>query len=213
TLPGGGILIPLSYGPLGREDRAVCSVLCSFDGDQLKIRRAGNELRLAVKRGLLEPSLALDRGRYYMTIRAEDERGYVTTSADGLQWDTIRPWRWDDGQPLTLSTTQQRWLPHTGGLFLVYTRKAPENLNVMRWRAPLCVAQVDTSNLTLLRATEQIVFPMSGDGVKAPETVAHLGNFHTTAVNRDLSLVTTGEVLPQRGFRGDTLVARIHWRR
>jgi hypothetical protein len=75
------------------------------------------------------------------------------------------------------------------------------------------VARVDIANLTLVRATEQIVFPMSGDGVKAPDTVAHLGNFHTTPVNAGISLVTVGETLPKREFRGDTLAARIHWSR
>ena len=213
TLGSGEILIPLSFGPLGREDRAVASALCSFDGRELKIRRSGDELRLAVKRGLLEPSLAFHAGRYYMTIRAEDGRGYATASADGMQWAPIRAWCWDDGEPLVLSTTQQRWLTHSDGLFLVYTRRSPANVNVTRWRAPLYVARVDIANLTLVRASERIVLPMSGDGVNAPDTVAHLGNFHTTPVNAGISLITAGEVLPQRGFRGDTLAARIHWSR
>ena len=103
-------------------------------------------------RGFLEPSLAKLDGAYYMTIRAEDNRGYVTRSADGLQWDKPTPWSWDDdGSPLTMSTTQQRWLPHADGLLLVYTRKATENANVMRWRAPLYVAEVDPATLRLRR--------------------------------------------------------------
>jgi hypothetical protein len=166
-----------------------------------------------VKRGLLEPTLTSHRGRYYMTIRAEDGRGYVTVSGDGLQWPPIRPWCWDDGQPLTLSSTQQRWLVHSDGLFLVYTRQDASNLNVVRWRAPLYVARVDTEKLCLIRSTERVVFPMSGDGLHAPETVAHLGNFHTNPVTSNLSFVTVGETLPQQGFRGDTLLARIHWSR
>lgn len=213
TLANGDILIPLSFGPVGRADRAVTSVLASFDGNELKIRRAGSVLRLAVKRGLLEPSLAVLRGRYYMTIRAEDDRGYVTHSADGLNWEPMRPWCWEDGETLTLSTTQQRWLAHSDALYLVYTRKAPENVNVMRWRSPLYVARVNTDKLTLIRQSEQIALPMSGDGVRAPETVAHLGNFHTNAASRDVSLITVGETLPKQGFRGDTLIARVHWSR
>jgi hypothetical protein len=58
TLAGGDILVPLSYGPVGRADRAVTTVLCSFDGHELKVKSRGTELRHAVKRGLLEPSLA-----------------------------------------------------------------------------------------------------------------------------------------------------------
>ena len=43
---------------------------------------------------------------YYLTTRAEDNRGYVTRSTDGLQWDNPIPWSWDDdGSPLTMSTT------------------------------------------------------------------------------------------------------------
>lgn len=213
TLPGGDIVVSLSYGPLGRTDRAVCTALCSFDGRTLTIRKTGNEHRLAVKRGLLEPTLATCAGRYYMTIRAEDDRGYVSVSGDGLQWEPLQPWRWDDGEPLTLSTTQQRWLPHSDGLWLVYTRKDASNINVMRWRAPLFVAQVDLKQLRLIRATERIVLPISADGVNAPRDVAHLGNFHTNMVTRDFSLVTAGETLPAKQFRGDTLAARVYWTR
>jgi hypothetical protein len=53
-----------------------------------------------------------------MTIRAEDGRGYVAASAGGLQWAPLRAWCWDDGESLVLSTTQQRWLTHSDGLFL-----------------------------------------------------------------------------------------------
>ncbi len=210
TLPRGDILVPLSYAPLGRPDRAVCTALCSFDGRELKIRKTGNEHRLPFKRGLLEPSLATVAGRYYMTIRAEDDRGYVTASRDGLNWEPIRPWRWDNGEPLTLSSTQQRWLVHSDGLWLVYTRKDASNLNVMRWRAPLFAAQVDLETLRPIRKSERIVFAISADGVRWPEQVAHLGNFHTNPVSPEFSIVTVGETIPAQGFRGDTLLARVY---
>jgi hypothetical protein len=146
-----------------------------------------------------------------MTIRAEDNRGYVTRSADGLQWETPVAWAWDDdGSPLTMSTTQQRWLPHSDGLLLAYTRKAAENANVMRWRAPLYAAEVDAATLRLRRATERVVFPMIGDGMKDPTHVAHYGNFHTTAASATESWITAGEVIPAN-FKGDTLLARVTW--
>jgi hypothetical protein len=211
TLPDGGILVPLSYGPVGRADRAVATVLCEFDGRELRIQRAGGELRLPAKRGLLEPSLARLGGRYYMTIRAEDDRGYVTTSADGLAWQPIRPWCWDDGEPLTMSTTQQRWLCHSQALYLVYTRRTEENARVMRWRAPLYLARMDPRGPHLVRASERVVFPLTGDPATAPTRVAHLGNFHANAVTAKLSLVTVGETISGDKFRGDTLVARVHW--
>jgi hypothetical protein len=211
TLANGDIVVPLSYGPLGRPDRAVTTVLCRFDGTSLAIFESGNVLRLAMGRGLLEPSLAFLAGRFYMTIRAEDGHGYVSTSPDGLHWAEPLPWCWDDGEPLAMSTTQQRWLVHSDGLFLVYTRKAVENVNVMRWRAPLYVAQVDVRSLCLVRVSERVVLPLLGDGVNDPGHVARMGNFHTVNVSPAESWVTVGETLPAEGWHGDTLLARIRW--
>ena len=116
----------------------------------------------------------MNKNRYFMTIRAEDGHGYVTVSKDGLVWENKQPWCWDDGEPLTMSTTQQRWISHSECLFLVYTRKSEHNVNVMRWRAPLYIAQVDTENLCLIRKSEKIVFPMIGDGVNDPDHVARM---------------------------------------
>ena len=152
-------------------------------------------------------------GRYYMTMRAEDGRGYVTSSDDGLAWDPPRAWAWQDGTPLAMSTTQQHWLVHSDGLFLVYTRKAEENANVFRWRAPLYVAAVDREGLRLVRESEQVVMPVIGDGVDDPNHVARMGNFHTTAASPDVSWVTVGETLPHDGWHGNLLLARIHWSR
>jgi hypothetical protein len=211
TLADGRILIPLSFAPKGQTARSVGSVLCAYDGRTLTVERGGNELSNGVKRGLLEPTLAAFQGKYYMTIRAEDDHGYVTSSTDGLSWQPQRPWCWDDGAPLTMSTTQQRWLPHSDALYLVYTRKAKENVNVMRWRAPLYLARVDTEKLCLIRATERIVLPLVGDGVHNARHVARMGNFHTVAATADESWVTVGECLPDDDWRGDVLLARIRW--
>jgi len=213
TLDDGDILVPLSFGPKGRAARSVGSALCGFDGKTLTIKRCGNELKSNVKRGLLEPSLAAFEGRYYMTIRAEDNRGHVSSSPDGLHWDKQRPWCWDDGEPLTMSTTQQRWLPHSDALHLVYTRKAAKNVNVFRWRAPLYMARVDVKTLRLIRTTERVVLPLIGDGVNSAAHVARMGNFHTVAATPDESWVTVGECLPHDGWRGDLLMARIRWAR
>ena len=109
--------------------------MCTSGCSQRITLPGGNRLHLAAGRDLLEPSLATLAGRYYMAIRAEDNHGYVTSSADGLKWHEMQPWRWDDGEPVTMSTTQQRWLPHSNRLLPVYTRKAPENTSLMRWRA------------------------------------------------------------------------------
>ncbi|MBW3543265.1 MAG: hypothetical protein KY476_23670 [Planctomycetes bacterium] len=84
TVDDGNVLVPLSFGPKGRSHRSVATTRCSFDGERIEIREVGNELTNATGRGLLEPSLAVRDGRYYLTIRAEDDRGYVTASDDGL---------------------------------------------------------------------------------------------------------------------------------
>jgi hypothetical protein len=209
TLDGGDVLIPVCFGKSDRA-RSATALRCSFDGKQLALKDVGTELKMNKGRGFLEPSLALLDGVYYMTIRAEDGHGYVSKSADGLKWETSVPWQWDNGEPLTMSTTQQRWLPHSNALFLVYTRKAVENTDVMRWRAPLYLAEVDRTTMRLRRDTEQVVFPLRGDGVRDGKHVAHYGNFHTTAASPDESWITSGEVIPAN-FRGDTLLARVTW--
>ncbi len=214
TLDNGDLLVPLTFGPIGRTDRAVGSVLCTFDGERLQVRKATcHELRLPVARGLLEPSLTQFDGRIYMTIRAEDGCGYVSVSDDGLEWSKPTPWAWEDGSRLSMSTTQQHWVRHSDGLLLVYTRKSETNVNVFRWRSPLYVAQVDLKRLRLLRETEQIALPLRGDGIKDPDHVARMGNFHITDATPDESWVTVGECLPKDGWTGDTLLARLVWSR
>jgi hypothetical protein len=208
-LDNGDLLIPFSYAPIGRTDRMVGTVLCSFDGEMVKIKKSGPELKLPVKRGLLEPSITQFDGRYLMTIRAEDGHGYVSISQDGLNWREPKPWSWKNGGLLGMSTTQQHWINHRNGLFLVYTRKAEHNTEVMRWRSPLYIAQVDSQSLCLIRESEQTVFPLIGDGVKNGKHVARMGNFHTTQVSPEESWVTVGETLPDDGWKGDTLLARI----
>ena len=211
-LESGKVLLPFSFGNAQWPARRVSSALCSFDGKTLTVKQVGNELINNAKRGLLEPSLAQFRGRYFMTIRAEDDRGYVSCSENGLEWSEQRAWTWDDGRPLTMSTTQQHWLTHGDALFLVYTRKAEANANVMRWRAPVYLAQVDPERLCLLRSTERVVLPMIGDGVNDPNHVARMGNFHITYAAPNESWVTVGESLPNDGWRGNLLLARIRWR-
>lgn len=210
-LPDGKLIFPLSFSVLERRDRSVGSVLCEFTGSYLHVLKFGNVLSLAVKRGLLEPSLAFFENRYWMTIRAEDDHGYLSTSKDGLHWEPQRPWTWETGEPLTMSTTQQHWLIHSDALFLVYTRKAESNLNVMRWRAPLFVAQVNPEKQCLVRESEQVVLPLLGDGIHDPKNVALMGNFHTVNATENESWVTVGENYRENDWKGDTLLARIHW--
>jgi hypothetical protein len=211
VLPNGDIMMSFTFGP-GPQSRLVAGVRCTFDGEQLRVTEVGPPLENRAGRGLLEPSVTQWQNRFYLTMRAEDGHGYVAVSDDGLHYRPKTAWAWDDGQAVGMSTTQQHWLTHADGLFLVYTRKDPTNVNVIRWRSPLWVAQADPERLCLLRSTEQVVLPLVGDGVSAPDDVALMGNFHVTNASAGESWVTVGEWLPKRGAKGDLLLARIRWR-
>ena len=164
----------------------VCSLLCDFDGEEIKVLKHGNFLENPFERGLLEPSVVFYKNSFFLTLRAEDGYGYLSSSDDGLEWNPIKPWSWEGGTKLTMSTTQQHWLKLGGKLYLVYTRKNGENHKVMRWRAPLLIAEVDTENLCLKKATEQIVFPMKPHP-ENPESIGLMGNFHPLALVRNRS--------------------------
>jgi len=56
-----------------------------------------------------------------------------------------------------------------------------------------------------------VVLPLIGDGVNDADHVARMGNFHVTTVSPSESWVTVGETLPNDGWRGNTLLARIAW--
>lgn len=211
TLPNGDLLIALTHGGLKSQPRSVSSAICSFDGETLAIKQVGDEIPHKTGRGLLEPSLIQFRNRFWLTLRAEDGRGYVTASDNGLQWSPKQPWAWENGEPLSMSTTQQHWLAHSDALWLVYTRKDASNVNVLRWRSPLWMAQVDLNTLRLRRDTERVVLPLVGDGVNDPNRVAIMGNFHPTNITPQESWVTVGEWQPKNGIKGDLLLSRIRW--
>ena len=210
VMPNGDIMMSFTFGSKS-ESRMVAGVRCTFDGETLKIAEVGPPLTLNVGRGLLEPSLVQFGGKFYLTIRAEDGSGYVAVSDDGLNYGEKKKWSWDDGDPIGMSTTQQHWLAHSDGLFLVYTRKDESNEKVIRWRSPLWVAQVDPKKLCLIRKTERVALPLVGDGVKDPDGVALMGNFHVTNASPTESWVTVGEWMPKRGAKGDLLLGRITW--
>lgn len=209
-LPNGDVQMSFTFGPKA-ENRMVAGVRAAFDGQLLKVRDVGPAFHNPQGRGLLEPSVTQFKDRFWVTMRAEDGRGYVSVSDNGLHWEDKQTWTWDDGTPLDMSTTQQHWLTHSDGLFLVYTRKDPANVNVIRWRSPLWVAQVDTEKRCLIRSTEQVALPLVGDGVKDPNRVALMGNFDVTNVSPHESWITVGEWMPGNGYRGDVLLARIQW--
>ncbi len=204
--PDGRLLVPLYFGPGKKAPFSVTVAECSFDGEHLRYLRHGDELTLEIARGLYEPSIVSFANRYFLTLR-NDKRGYVTVSDDGSHWKEVQPWSFDDGTDLGSYNTQQHWLAHSDGLFLVYTRRGANNDHIIRHRAPLFIAQVDPAKLQVMRSTERILVPERG---------AELGNFGASAISPDESWVTVSEGVwsddaRKRGAKGATFVARVVW--
>lgn len=207
-LPGGDILLPIYFKPKEERQYSVAIMRCTFDGETLRYAEHGNEMTVPIKRGLAEPSLTRFGDRYYLTIR-NDDRGYVTSGDDGLKFDPPRPWTFDDGEELGNYNTQQHWVTHSDGLFLVYTRRGANNDHVFRHRAPLFIAQVDPERLCVLRGTEQILVPERG---------ARLGNFGVVDVSPSETWVTVTEWMQPLGVEkygsdNSVYLARIIWDR
>ena len=212
-LEEGAILLPIYFSPEGKNAR-VTVARCSFDGKTLRFQEHGNELSVDDKtRGLHEPSLTRFGDDFFLTIR-NDKRGFVTRGKDGLNFEPLQTWKFDDGSDLENYNTQQHWVTHSDALHLVYTRRGANNDHIFRHRAPLFMAQVDPKTVRVIRKTEQVLVPERG---------ARLGNFGVTHVNKYETWVTVSEwmqtwgpnyVLPvdnKYGSDGSLFVARIHW--
>lgn len=168
-----------------------------FEGGELSYVESGREILHSVPRGLYEKSLTWFRGRYYMTMR-NDQKAYVTVSDDGLNFEPIRAWTFDDGTELGSYNTQQKWATHSDGLFLVYTRRGANNDHIPRNRAPLFIAQVDPVTLQVIRSTERIAVPERG---------VDIGNFDATAITADETWITTAGTVKS----SPAYLARIRW--
>lgn len=191
-LPGGDILLPVRYWRDPKKHNYTSAVArCSFDGETLTYEEHGTELNIPKGRGLYEPSLAKFGGRYFLTLRA-DHSAFVTSGQDGIHFDPIREWKFDDGQVLGSYNTQQHWMTIGGGLFLVYTRRGADNDHIMRHRAPLFIGQVNPKTLRVMRTTERILIP---------ENEATLGNSGICRISDTESWVTCGEGLLRLGKR------------
>ena len=206
--PDGTLLVPM-YFRLPRGERYQSTVLhCRFDGTTMELIEKGDDLGLEEGRGLYEPSLALSQGTYFLTLR-NDSRGYVTTSQDGLHFEPVQPWQFDDGSDLGSYNTQQHWLVHDQGLFLSYTRRGADNDHIPRNRAPVFLAQVDSQAKRVIRSSEKVLLPERG---------VMLGNFGAAAISENESLVTDAEFIQDgkthpRGANGSVFAARVKWSR
>lgn len=191
-LPNGDILLPVRYqkAPTNFNYTSIVA-LCSFDGETLRYREHGSELSVPEGRGLYEPSLTKFQGRYFLTLRG-DFSAYVARGKDGINYEPLQEWKFDDGSDLGSYNTQAHWLTIGDGLFLVYTRKGADNDHIFRHRAPLFIAQVDPDSLRVMRATERIISPANG---------ATLGNFGICQVSDTETVLTVGEGLLRLGKR------------
>lgn len=203
-LPNGDILLPVRYQRSEKpRNYTTVVVRCSFDGETLTYLEHGSEHNIPTKRGLYEPSVTEFQGRFFLTMRADDG-AWVSSGKDGIHYDEVQEWRFDDGELLGSYNTQQHWVTIGNALFLVYTRKGANNDHIMRHRAPLFIGQVNPETLQVIRSTEQILLP---------ENDALLGNSGVTQVGPNEVLVTCGEGGVWRGARkgenNQVLLARI----
>ncbi|HRE79475.1 MAG TPA: hypothetical protein PLN52_00440 [Opitutaceae bacterium] len=203
-LDDGDILLPVRYRQEKLDAPYVTAVLrCGFDGKTLAYKEQGVVLKGPGNAPLFEPSLTRFRGEYFLTLRSE-RTAFVARSSDGLSFTPVVEWKYDDGSPVGSYNTQQHWVTHRDGLFLVYTRKGANNDHVFRHRAPLFMAQVDVERLCLIKHTERVVVPEEG---------ADLGNFGVVNASPNETWIITSEMgLSQNrsGIRRVFLV-KIHW--
>ncbi|TNJ67791.1 exo-alpha-sialidase [Paenibacillus hemerocallicola] len=200
-LENGDILLPIYFSKSvedlsnGRHFNYSTVVRCRFDGESLRYIEHGSELTVHRHRGYVEPSLTRFRGQFFLTLRADDH-GAVARSADGLHFGEPKAWTWDDGSEVLTYNTQQHWVTHSDGLFLVYTRKADNNDHIFRHRAPLFIAEVDPERLCLIRASERVLVPERG---------ARLCNFGVVDVNERETWVTVAEWMQNGGVWGEEM--------
>lgn len=188
-LPNGDILLPTYFKAPDTQQYSTTVMRCRLDGKTLKYVEHGSELTVPVKRGFPEPSLTSFDGRFFLTLR-NDEDGYVAVSDDGLNYSKPVKWHFDDGEILGNYNTQTHWVSHSDALFLVYTRRGADNDHVFRHRAPLFIARVDPDKLQVIRDSERVLVPEKG---------ARMGNFGVTAISEDETWVTVTEWMQAPG--------------
>jgi hypothetical protein len=207
-LPGGEILLPIYHKSLDQPRYSTTVVRCRLEDGTLRYVEHGDELSIPVKRGLYEPSLTRFDGRFFLTMR-NDDHGHVAVGDDGLHFSKPRRWTFDDGSDLGNYNTQQHWVTHRDGLFLVYTRRGADNDHIFRHRAPLFIARVDPERLCVIRDTERVLVPEHG---------TRMGNFGVVEVSPRETWVTTAEWMQPRGVErhgsdNRVYVAKIKWNR
>ena len=205
-LPTGEVLLPVRYraDPKSRVYTTIVA-RCTFDGESLTYVEHGSEHTISIPRGLYEPSICAFKSRYFLTMRGE-QNGHVACSDDGLNFTPTVEWKFDDGQPLLSTNTQQHWITHGDGLYLIYTRKGANNDHVFRNRAPIFIARVDPDQLHLLRATEQVRMPETGVDLGGGFAPVDVNPHETWVISSEMAFPKEREDEPNR-----VLLAKILW--
>jgi len=183
----GDLLIPVYWNVPGDPCSKTMVLRCAFDGKELRLREIGDPLSLNVPRGLGEGSLIRHGGVYRLTMR-NDECALTAESGDGLHFENMHLWRFEDGSLLQSYNTQQHWMEVHGDLYLVYTRRAGSNDHVFRHRAPLFAARVEDGKL--VRESEIVLTPERG---------ARLGNFGAAPYRDGKAMVMAAEWMQPAG--------------
>jgi hypothetical protein len=139
--------------------------------------------------------------KYFIAMRCPDQNR-IAVSADGQKFEPAMLLSWDDGTVVPSMATQMRWVRQQGKLYLVYTRVDDSSKGIFRNRAPLWMAELDTTTLRLKKATEVIAVPISPGR-------DDLGNFGTTYVDDSLSLITTAEFGRTKGSNSRVYLTRV----
>ena len=188
---------------------SVTTALCKISDGKLIALKLGNfhTIEKNSPRGLYEPYIAKWNNKFYMTCRAEDKHGYLLVSDDGLNWGDPIPWTWDIGEEIPMDQTMTKFVVHSDGLLLCYTRIRDDNAETFRHRAPLHIADFDPATLRLKKDSEYIIVPNKGMPV---------GNFWVWPVNQQESCVVTAEwprdkQRAEQNINGDIWLCRIKW--
>jgi hypothetical protein len=192
--PDGTLLWPCNGGRVLRA---------AFDGEKVTILARSPQIQGLGKqpKNTGEYHLTKLGERFYLAMRCPDQNR-IAVSADGQNFQPSVELRWDDDSLVPSTATQMRWIRQHDRLYLVYTRADPASQGIFRHRAPLWMAELDPTTLRLKKATEVIAVPISPGR-------DDLGNFGTTFVNDDLSLVTTSEFGRTRASNSRVYLTRI----
>lgn len=205
-MPKGDILLPVRYRADPKK-RVYTTIVarCRFDGSTLSYVEHGSEHSISIPRGLYEPSVCELKGRYFLTMRGE-QNGHVSRSDDGLNYLPAVEWKFDDGQPLLSANAQQHWITHGDGLYLIYSRKGAKNDHVFRNRAPIFIARVDPDRLQVIRATEQVLMPETGLDLTGGFAPVNVGDNETWVISSEMAFPEA-----RKDENNRVLLAKILW--